>query len=72
MLIYLIVYTVQNNNYIFSDDFINKAKEILSYDTNFMQIYDNTKNGVMAFLILIVVKKQIIQMKMKTKMIIMM
>ena len=49
LLIYLIVYTVQNNNYIFSDDFINKAKEILSYDTNFMQIYDNTKNGVMAF-----------------------
>ena len=43
LLIYLIVYTVQNNNYIFSDDFINKAKEILSYDTNFMQIYDNTK-----------------------------
>ncbi len=34
---------------LFSDDFINKAKEILSYDTNFMQIYDNTKNGVMAF-----------------------
>lgn len=50
LLIYLIIYTVQNNNYIFSEDFINKAKEILSYDTNFMQIYNDAKNGVMNFL----------------------
>ncbi len=46
LLIYLIFYTIQNNNYIFSEDFINKAKEVLSYDTNFGEIYNNLKNGI--------------------------
>lgn len=50
LLIYLIVYTVQNNNYIFSEDFIKKAKEILSYDTNFSQLYNDTKNSIVQFL----------------------
>lgn len=44
--IYLIIYTIQNNNYIFSEDFIKKANEILSYDTNFVEIYENIKNQV--------------------------
>ena len=48
--IYLIVYTIQNNNYIFSEDFMNKAKEILSYDTNFMEMYNNSKKYIMQFL----------------------
>ena len=39
LLIYFIFYNIQNNNYIFSQDFTNKAKEILSYDTNFPQLY---------------------------------
>lgn len=47
--IYLIVYTVQNNQYVFSENFINKANEILSYDTNFMEIYEKLKNQVMSF-----------------------
>ena len=41
--IYLIVYTIKNNEYIFSEDFTNKANEILSYDTNFLELYDILK-----------------------------
>lgn len=44
--IYLVIYMVQNNNYIFSEDFINKVNEVLSYDTNFTEIYENIKNQV--------------------------
>ena len=42
--IYLLIYTIQNNEYIFSEDFINKANEILSYDTNFTELYETIKN----------------------------
>ena len=49
LLIYLIFYTVQNNNYIFSEDFVNKAKEILSYDTNFQEIYNNVSGLITEF-----------------------
>lgn len=45
--IYLIFYAINNNNYIFSQDFINKAQEILSYNINFTEIYENVKNWVM-------------------------
>ena len=41
--IYLIIYTIKNNEYVFSEDFTNKANEILSYDTNFVALYDNLK-----------------------------
>ena len=44
--IYLVVYTIQNSNYIFSEDFIKKANEILSYDMNFVQIYENVKQNI--------------------------
>ncbi len=47
--IYFIVYVIQNNQYVFSEDFINKANEILSYDVNFAQLYEMVKNNVMAF-----------------------
>lgn len=47
--IYLIIYSVQNNQYVFSDDFISKANEILSYDTNFMELYEMIKGQVMNF-----------------------
>lgn len=36
--IYIIFYLIKNTNYIFSDDVINKTKEILSYDINFGNI----------------------------------
>lgn len=44
--IYLCVYIIHNNNYIFSEDFINKANEILSYDMNFLQLYENLKQNI--------------------------
>ena len=44
--LYLIIYTIQNNKYVFSEDFTNKANEILSYDTNFSELYNNVKNSV--------------------------
>ena len=50
MVLYLVVYTIQNNSYVFSEDFINKANEILSYDTNFNEIYNNIKNGIFSLL----------------------
>ena len=45
LLIYFTIYIIQNNNYIFSQDFINKAKEILSYDINFQATYENLKQN---------------------------
>ena len=45
--IYLVIYTIQNNQYIFSEDFINKVNEIISYDIDFRKIYEDTKNYVM-------------------------
>lgn len=44
--IYLCIYIIHNNNYIFSEDFINKANEILSYDMNFLQLYENLKQNI--------------------------
>ena len=46
VLIYLGIYTIQNNEYVFSKDFTNKVNEILSYDTNFFEIYQNIKNQI--------------------------
>ena len=45
--IYLIIYTIQNNKYIFSEDFINKVNEIISQDIDFVKLYENTKNYIM-------------------------
>lgn len=44
--IYLVIYTIQNSNYVFSEEFLKKVNEILSYDTNFSQIYENIKNQI--------------------------
>lgn len=41
--IYFIIHTIHNSNYIFTKDFINKTNEILSYDTNFYEIYQSIK-----------------------------
>ena len=46
LLIYFTIYIIQNNNYIFSEDFLKKANEILSYDMNFSQIYQSTKSNI--------------------------
>ncbi len=44
--IYLIIYAIQNNEYVFSKDFTSKLNEVLSYDTNFVEIYNNVKSRV--------------------------
>lgn len=46
LLIYISIYIIQNNNYIFSEDFLKKTNEILSYDMNFTQIYENIKQNI--------------------------
>ena len=38
--IYFIFYLIRNSNYIFSEDFINKTREFLSYDINFENVYN--------------------------------
>lgn len=44
--IYLTIYTINNNQYVFSKDFTNKVNDILSYDTNFMELYNNVQNNL--------------------------
>lgn len=44
--IYSGFYLIVNNNYIFSEDFTNKAREILSQDINFMEIYSAISDKV--------------------------
>lgn len=44
LIIYLSFYILQNNNYIFSDNVLNKTKEILSYDINFNSLKEKTMN----------------------------
>ena len=46
LVIYLIIYVIQNNNYIFSEEFLKKANELLSYDINFEQMYENIKQNI--------------------------
>ena len=42
--IYSAYYLIQGNNSLFSQDVMNKTKEILSYDVNFKELYQNLKN----------------------------
>lgn len=44
VVLYFIVYLVQNSNYIFSEQFMEKARELLNYDINFSEQIDNIKN----------------------------
>lgn len=44
--IYGIYYSIVNNNYIFSEDVINKSKEILAYDIDFNKIYNECMNYI--------------------------
>lgn len=43
-LIYYIFYLIQTTNYVFSEDVIKKTKEVLSYDINFTEIYNQFFN----------------------------
>lgn len=49
LLIYLVVYTIRNNDYIFSEDFISKAREYLTEDTNFIELYENFNKAITSF-----------------------
>ena len=44
--IYIIFYLIKNTNYIFSDDVINKTKELLTYDIN----WGNIQSSVSSFI----------------------
>ena len=44
ILICLVIYFINNSEYVFSKDFINKINEILSYDVNFMDLYNTIKD----------------------------
>lgn len=48
--IYLIIYTIQQNKYNFSEDFINKVNEIISYDIDLKKVYEDTKNSIKGLL----------------------
>lgn len=50
LLIYSIFYFTMTNNYVFSEDLRNKINEILSYDINFTQIYNNILNTYNGFI----------------------
>ena len=41
LLIYLIFHLISSTNYVFSADFIKNTNEILSYDLNFTEMYNN-------------------------------
>ena len=44
--IYIIFYLIKNTNYIFSEDVISKTKELLSYDINFENVYEQVSTFV--------------------------
>ena len=46
LIIYIVFYMIINNNYIFSEDFTYKAREILSQDINFADIYSGLLNVI--------------------------
>ena len=50
MAIYMTIYTIQNNKYVFSEDFTNKLNEILSYDINFNELYNNIKDKILGII----------------------
>lgn len=45
-IVYCSYYVIKNCNFIFSEDFINKTNEILSYDINFGEIYCKVANYI--------------------------
>ena len=51
IIIYVIFYMIQNTNYIFSEDVIKKTKEILSYDINIQNLYNEAKTYLESFVI---------------------
>lgn len=46
LLIYVIFYMIKNTNYVFSDNILKKAHEILSYDININHLYEQAKECI--------------------------
>lgn len=46
LVIYFIFYLIQNTNYFFSENVINKTKEILAYDINFQELYSGLQERI--------------------------
>lgn len=44
--IYLVIYVIQNNNYVFSEQFLKNINEVLSKDTSYTEIYNVVKNYI--------------------------
>lgn len=49
LIIYFVFYYIVNNNYIFSEDFTNKANKILSEDIDLGKTYNNVSNYIKTF-----------------------
>lgn len=49
-IIYTAFYLIKNKNYIFSNDVLNKSKEILSYDINITKLYEYIKEYLNSFI----------------------
>ena len=45
-LIYAFFYIIHNSSYIFSEDFLNRTREMFSKNINIVQIYNNVKNNL--------------------------
>ena len=58
ILIYTIFYMIQNTNYFFSEDIISKTKNILSYDINISNLYNNAKKYLNSLVIKQNINKQ--------------
>lgn len=50
VVIYSIFHIIQNTEYIFSENVINKTKEILGYDINIQNLYNNSKEYINNFI----------------------
>ncbi len=44
LVVYILFFIIKNQNFIFSEEFTRNTKEILSYDINFVEIYNNGIN----------------------------
>ena len=50
IVIYAIFYLINTTNYVFSDNVLNKTKEILSYDINIQNLYSRGKKYINMFI----------------------
>ncbi len=49
LLIYFIFYLIKNSNYIFSEEFLKQSKEVLSYDINLTEKYEEITSWFTSF-----------------------